>query len=73
MNNMLLKIRLMATKVLIKILGGEDMMIILLASRVILGRNDFSEIPDVLKPKVYEELKANGCEFLAGDYEPPTE
>lgn len=51
--------------------GGEwTMLIILLAGRIVRGAMLFSELPDPIKPKVYDELKANGVEFLAGDYAP---
>ncbi len=46
------------------------MLIVMLAGRVVRGAMPFSEIPDPIKPKVYDELKANGVEFLAGDYKP---
>lgn len=71
MSNMLKAIRFLATKMIIKIMGDEEMMIILLAARVVLGKTDFKDLPEVLKPAVYQELKDNGVEFLAGDYEPP--
>lgn len=60
------------TRIIIKILGDEDMMSLLLAQRVILGKTKFEEVPEVLKPQVYEHLKDSGVEFLAGDYVPPT-
>lgn len=59
-------------KILIKLLGDEDMMALLLAQRVILGKMEFNNVPDALKPQVYEHLKDSGVEFLAGDYQPPT-
>lgn len=58
-------------KILNKLLGDEDMMALLLAQRVILGKTEFNTIPEVLKPQVYEHLKDSGVEFLAGDYQPP--
>lgn len=64
--------RKLFTKILIKLLGDEDMMALLLAQRVILGKTEFSEVPNSLKPGVYEHLKDSGVEFLAGDYVPPT-
>jgi|GEM_PF-6375968 len=48
------------------------MLIMMLAGRVARGAMPFTEIPTVLQPKVYDELKANGIEFLAGDYTSPT-
>lgn len=58
---------------LIKILGDEEMMALLLAQRVILDKMSFGEVPDSLKQQVYEHLKDSGVEFLSGDYKPPTE
>lgn len=49
------------------------MMALLFAQRVILEKTEFEEVPSSLKPQVYEHLKDSGVEFLAGDYEPPTE
>lgn len=48
------------------------MMALLLAQRIILDKLEFSEVPESLKPQVYAHLKDSGVEFLAGDYEPPT-
>lgn len=50
--------------------GEETMLIMMLAGRVARGAMPFSEVPGVLQSKVYDELKANGIEFLAGDYTP---
>lgn len=62
---LLLWLLLMLTK------GGElTMLIVMLAGRVVRGATPFAEIPDPIKSKVYDELKANGVEFLAGDYKP---
>lgn len=55
-----------------KILGDDIMMAIFFAQRVILGKTEFNEVPETLKPGVYENLKDSGVEFLAGDYQPPT-
>jgi hypothetical protein len=55
---------------IIKVLGDDDMMALLFAERVILGKTDFNIVPESLKPKVYEELKISGAEHLAGDYTP---
>jgi hypothetical protein len=60
-------------KILFYLLGGSKMMALLLAQQVILGKLDFAEVPEVLKPQVYQHLKDSGVEFLAGDYQPPTE
>lgn len=57
---------------IIKILGDDEMMALLFAQRVILGKTAFEEVPNSLKPGVYEHLKDSGVEFLAGDYQPPT-
>lgn len=58
-------------KLIIKLLGDDEMMALLLAQRVILGKLEFEAVPEVLKPQVYEHLKDSGVEFLAGDYQPP--
>lgn len=58
--------------ILIKLIGDEDMMALLLAQRVILGKTEFSEVPNSLKPGVYEHLVDSGVGFLVGDYKPPT-
>lgn len=59
-------------KIIIKLLGDEEMMALLFAQRVILGKTEFDEVPNTLKPGVYEHLVDSGVEFLAGDYTPPT-
>ena len=64
-------IRNMLTKFLIKILGDDVMMAMLFAQRVILEKNTFEQVPNTLKPQVYEILVECGMEFLAGDYKPP--
>lgn len=48
------------------------MIALLLAQRVILRELDFADVPETLKPQVYEYLKDSGIEFLAGDYQPTT-
>lgn len=63
--------RNMLTKFLIKILGDDVMMAMLFAQRVILEKNTFEQVPNTLKPQVYEILVECGMEFLAGDYKPP--
>lgn len=45
--------------------GDEEMMVIFLATRVVLGKLEFKDVPDVLKEKVKEELELNGLGFLA--------
>ena len=45
--------------------GGEMMMVIFLATRVVLGKLTFAQVPDVLKPAVKQELEDNGLGFLA--------
>lgn len=59
-------------QLLIKLLGDDEMMALLFAQRVILGKTAFEDVPNSLKPGVYEHLKDSGVEFLAGDYQPPT-
>ncbi|WLR54827.1 hypothetical protein LC048_20900 [Mesobacillus subterraneus] len=46
------------------------MMALFFAQRVILGKTAFQDVPDSLKPAVYEHLKDSGVEYLAGDYQP---
>lgn len=62
---------LFLTKLLIKILGDDEMMALLLAQRVILGKMEFNEVPSSLQPQAYEHLEDSGVGFLAGDYQPP--
>ncbi|WP_019243636.1 hypothetical protein [Bacillus massilioanorexius] len=57
---------------LIKILGDDGvMMAMFFAQRVILDKTKFEDVPNSLKPQVYEHLKDSGLEYLAGDYQPP--
>jgi len=58
-------------QILITLLGDDEMMALLFAQRVILGKTDFNEVPESLKPSVYEHLNDSGVGFLAGDYQPP--
>ena len=55
----------MILRLIIYLMGGENMMAILLAQRVILGKMTFEEIPEVLQPKVKEVLVESGLGFLA--------
>ena len=57
--------------ILIKIFGDDQMMALFFAQRVILGKNTFQEVPNSLKPGVYEHLLDSGVSYLAGDYQPP--
>jgi hypothetical protein len=57
---------------IIKLLGDDVMMAMFFAQRVILGKTAFEEVPSSLQSEVYEHLKDSGVEFLAGDYQPPT-
>ncbi|HCG4535572.1 TPA: hypothetical protein NJY08_004417 [Salmonella enterica subsp. enterica serovar Typhi str. AG3] len=57
-------------EILIKLLGDDEMMALLFAQRVILGKTAFEDVPSSLQPQVYEHLKDSGVEFLAGDYQP---
>lgn len=41
------------------------MMIIFLATRVVLGKLAYVDVPEVLKPAVKQELEDNGLGFLA--------
>lgn len=64
--------RFLLQKIIMKILGDDFMMALLLAQRVILMKLEFEAVPTSLKPQVYEHLSDSGVEFLAGDYQPPT-
>lgn len=45
--------------------GGEIMMAMFFAQRVILGKTQFSEVPSTLQPVVKEILEESGLDFLA--------
>jgi hypothetical protein len=64
-------LRNMLTNLIINFLGDDVMMAMLFAQRVILEKNTFEQVPNTLKPQVYEILVECGMEFLAGDYKPP--
>ena len=55
----------MILRLIIYLVGGEVMMAMLLAQRVILGKMTFAEIPEVLQPAVKEVLVDSGLGFLA--------
>lgn len=59
----------MIRRVLVRLLlggkGGELMMAMLLAQRIILGKLTFAEVPDSLKPQVKEILVDSGVPELA--------
>ena len=55
----------MILRFIIHLMGGEIMMAVLLAQRVILGKMTFAEIPEVLQPAVEEVLVESGLGFLA--------
>ena len=44
--------------------GGEDMMAMLWAQQLMLGKKSFSQVPRMLKEKVKEILIDSGCEEL---------
>ena len=44
--------------------GGEDMMAMLWAQQIILGKKTFAQVPRLLKDKVRELLIDSGCEDL---------
>lgn len=64
-------IKRLLKRMIIKIIGDDDMMAMLFAQRVILDKTKFEEVPNSLKSEVYEHLVDSGVEFLAGDYQPP--
>lgn len=45
--------------------GGETMMAMFFAQRVILGKTAFNEVPSTLQPGVKEILEDSGVGFLA--------
>lgn len=42
--------------------GGEEMMAMLWAQKIILGKKTFAEVPRLLKEQVREILVESGCE-----------
>lgn len=46
--------------------------LLFMTKRVISGKIKFEDLPYQLKPGVYENLKKENKEYLAGDYKPPT-
>lgn len=55
----------MILRLIIYLVGGETMMAMLLAQRVVLGKMTFAEVPEVLQPAVKEVLVDSGLGFLA--------
>lgn len=55
----------MILKILIYLAGGETMMAMLMAQRVILEKMTFAEVPKSLKPATKEILIESGMGFLA--------
>lgn len=51
--------------ILLYLRGGETMMAMFFAQRVILGKTAFSEVPTTLQPGVKEILEDSGVGFLA--------
>lgn len=57
-------------KFLLKILfgkGSEDMMAMLWAQQIMLGKKTFAQVPRMLKEKVKEILIDSGCEDLIAE------
>lgn len=52
-------------KLLLFLMGGETMMAMLMAQRVILGKMTFAEVPASLQPQVKEILIDSGMGYLA--------
>lgn len=48
----------------IKLFGGDDMMPMLWAQQIMLGKKTFAQVPRLLKEKVREILIDSGCEEL---------
>ena len=44
--------------------GGEDMMAMLWAQQIMLGKKTYAQVPRLLKAKVKEILTDSGCEEL---------
>lgn len=44
--------------------GGEDMMAMLWAQQIMLGKKTYAQVPRLLKDKVREILVDSGCEDL---------
>lgn len=63
-------IKNMIFKLLLKMNGDVLMMALLLTQRVILEKMSFEQVPNSLKPQVYNHLLDSGVEYLAGDYVP---
>lgn len=54
-------------RIIFKILfgeGGEDMMAMLWAQQIMLGKKTYAQVPRLLKEKVKEILIDSGCEDL---------
>lgn len=49
---------------LLKLEGGDTMMAMFFAQRVILGKTAFSEVPTTLQPGVKDILVESGLDFL---------
>lgn len=49
---------------LLKLKGGDEMMAMFVAQRIILGKADFKTSPALLKPQVKEILIDSGLEHL---------
>lgn len=47
--------------------GGEDMMAMLWAQQIMLGKKSFNQVPRLLREKVKELLIDSGCEDLISE------
>lgn len=47
--------------------GGEDMMAMLWAQQIMLGKKTYAQVPRLLKEKVKEILIDSGCEELVAE------
>lgn len=47
--------------------GGEDMMAMLWAQQIMLGKKTYAQVPRLLKEKVKEILIDSGCEDLINE------
>ena len=55
----------MIFKIMMFLVGGETMMAMLMAQRVILEKMTFAQVPSTLQPAVKEILVDSGLGFLA--------
>lgn len=47
--------------------GGQEMLAVMLANRIIIGKLEYKTVPESLKLSVKEQLENAGVGFLAAD------